>query len=214
GFSFSSCSDEAVCDKMVDMNNYKFVDLILGEEKETHFQKAIMDSLKGTQFKAFPAELQSAISSFCQSGGNLFISGAYVASDLFKGKAKDNPDVKFGKEVLKINLATDHASKSGNVFSTSNDFMHKMNIFNFNTKLSPDIYTVEAPDAIDPEKEASTILRYDENKFSAATAYKKDYGVIVFGFPFETILTDESRNAAMRSILNYFGMNPLQVAGH
>ncbi len=84
GHSFVSCSDEAVWDSLIDISKYKFVDLILGEEKETHWPKPEGDSLNGTQFKAFPLEFQKIIEGYLKSGGNIFISGAYVGTDLLK----------------------------------------------------------------------------------------------------------------------------------
>lgn len=214
GYSFSSSSDEAVWDKQIDINSFKFVDLILGEEKETHWQKPVMDSLRGLQFKSFPEQLQNVIRNYCSSGGNLFVSGSYIGTDLFKNKTKDHPDVKFGKDVLKIIWAADHAAKTGIVYSSASSFMPKMYSFGFNTELNPSVYAVEAPDAIDPVKDESiSILRYNENKFSAATAYKKDYGVVVFGFPFETIQSDKIRQDVMQSVFHFFGMEINQLAG-
>ncbi len=204
GYSYSSSSDEAVWDNLVDITNYKFVDLILGEEKETQWQKTAGDSLNRKQFKAFPKELQNTLQNYTSKGGNLFISGAYVASDLFNGE--DSTDIKFAKNVLKINFGSDHAAKTGKVISTNNDFIGKNLTLLFNTELKKDIYAVEAPDGILPANGSKTILRYFENKFSAATAYKKDYGVIVFGFPFETINSQEIKDVVMKNILEYLGM--------
>ncbi|MGE5399036.1 MAG: fibronectin type III domain-containing protein, partial [Ignavibacteriales bacterium] len=87
GYSFSSASNESVWDNEVDLKQFNFVDLILGKEKETHWQKAIEDSLRGLQFKTFPAAFQQVITNYLQSGGNIFISGSYVASDLILNKA-------------------------------------------------------------------------------------------------------------------------------
>ncbi|MEX1277173.1 MAG: fibronectin type III domain-containing protein, partial [Bacteroidota bacterium] len=50
GLSFSSASDEAVMDSTILLYPYRFVDLILGKEKETPWPKGIGDSLHGKQF--------------------------------------------------------------------------------------------------------------------------------------------------------------------
>jgi hypothetical protein len=39
---------------------------------------------------------------------------------------------------------------------------------------------------------------------SAAVAYDGPYNVVVFGFPFETILYDESRNQIMKAVFDFF----------
>ena len=67
------------------------------------------------------------------------------------------------------------------------------------------MYAIESPDAIDPANGAKTILRYSENRFSAATAYLgNDYSVIVFGFPFATIVEEDWRNQVMKTVLTSF----------
>ena len=73
----------------------------------------------------------------------------------------------------------------------------------FNTSLNEDIYSVEAPDAIGAVNGSKTLLRYSENRFSAGIGYKNQYGIIAFGFPFETIISEGSRTQLMRSILTY-----------
>ena len=205
GYSFVSVSDEAIMDNLVDMNNYQIVDLILGEEKR-HFYPEIEKGFGGRleinrNYQAFPAELQKKIIDYFDEGGNLFVTGAYIGTDLvgFKNKASD--DISFAKNKLKIDWQTDHAVVNGEVFSVDSLFLNPFEKIQFNTEPRSDIYTVESPDAIDPASGAKIILRYSENRFSAATAYFGDYSVIVFGFPFETILGEEKRNEVMKAVL-------------
>jgi len=201
GFSFVSSSDEAVWDGIINLDDYKFVDLILGEEKESRRQKKQIDELKGTRFEAFPPKFQIAITKYLNGGGNIFISGAYVGTELFDDP-KDSLSKSFAKDVLKFSLAAGHAALSGNLFSASPLFT-SLNELKFNTGLNDSIYAVEAPDAINPAKGAQTIYRYSENSFSAGTAYKNDYGVVVLGFPFETIHLQEQRNELLKQIISY-----------
>ncbi len=206
GYSFVSCSDEAIMDSLVDMKNYVTVDLILGEEKTTHWQKPFADSLWGVQFKTFPAKLEKRINEFLNSNGNIFISGAYVASDLFLQDNYNENDLDFARNLLKYQLDADHAVKTGNVISTGNGLLPDGFNFSFNTSLNDSIYAVEAPDAITPVNGSSTVLRYSENLFNAGTAYTGDYSVVVFGFPFETITGQNKRDEIMKYVLNYFGL--------
>ena len=53
---------------------YPIVDYILGLEKEDPIAKAY--------YKTFSSPMQRLITSYCQSGGHLFVSGAYVGSDM------------------------------------------------------------------------------------------------------------------------------------
>lgn len=197
GYSFVSSSDEAVMNGLIDLKNYSFVDLILGEEKETKRQKRYEDSLYGRNYKAFPKILQNKIKDYLANKGNLFVSGSYVGSDL----SKNEPDIKFAKDVLKIDWKTGHASQTGKVESVSKNFS-ALN-FSFNTELNDSIYQVEAPDEVDPINGSQVLLRYSENRFSAAAGYKKDYGVVVFGFPFETILNQDDRNLVLKRVIDF-----------
>ncbi|MGE5363356.1 MAG: fibronectin type III domain-containing protein [Bacteroidota bacterium] len=206
GLSFSSASDESVWDGMVDLKAYRFTDIIFGEEKETPWQRRQMDSLYGKQYKTFPDKFKDAVKNYLNAGGNLFISGAYIASDLFLNKSEKDPDVLFGKDVLKISFGADHASVTGNVKPAAGNSFGKAGKFSFNTLPSRAIYAVEAPDAIENVKGSATLLRYPENDFSAAVGYKGNYGVVTFGFPFETITGQDKQTMVMEDILKYLGV--------
>ncbi len=206
GYSFVSSSDEAVTAGLVSLADYAVVDLILGEEKETSWPKAGMDSLRGTSFKAIPAELQRHITDYFKQGGRLFASGAYIGSDLMKGKKTDHEDVLFGRQSLKFDWTADHAAVTGSIAAVDTTLFPKNFSFRFNTVLNDSIYAVEAPDAIDPFEGSRTILRYSENQYSAAVAFRNEYGVVVLGFPFEAILGAVDRDRVMRAVLDYLGM--------
>ncbi|MEX2089451.1 MAG: xanthan lyase, partial [Bacteroidota bacterium] len=201
GLSFSSASDEAVMDSTILLYPYRLVDLILGKEKETPWPKGIGDSLHGKQFKAFPPALQYCLESYLQSGGNLFVSGAYLGSELFSGR--DSVSVKFARSILRFNWAASHASRTGLVHAASPAFMASPDTMLFNTKFDRDFYIVESPDAINPAGGSTQLLRYSENEFGAGIGYKKEYGVITLGFPFESIINPLQREQLMGSILRY-----------
>jgi hypothetical protein len=207
GYSFVSTSDEAFWEGMINPNQYEIIDLILGEEKITVLPKTNPEYSPNVKinenYQAFPVKLKEKIKSFLDGGGNLFVSGAYVGSDLVGNKDSTLNDIKFAKEVLKIDWQTNHAAVTGKVYAVDSLFIQSKEVFHFNTEYRPDLYAVEFPDAIDSVKGAKTILRYAENRFSAATAYLgNDYSVIVFGFPFEMIVDEGWRNRVMRAVLS------------
>lgn len=206
GYPFISVSDEAVINGTVNLSNYKFIDLILGEEKTTSWTKSFGDSLLGLQYSLFNDKLISNISDFLDKGGNLFISGSYIASDVFLNKY-DSTKINFVNNKLKYTLASNHAVKKGNVISTSNSFLSKDYEFSFITELNDSMYNAEAPDAIKPINGSNTLLRYTENYFSAAVGYASKYSVVAFGFPFETISTDADRRKIMGAILKFMNQS-------
>jgi Fibronectin type III domain len=203
GYSFISVSDESVTDNQISMNNFEMVDLIMGEEKTTKWTKPFGDSLNGLQFEVFNDKLITNISSFLDNGGNLFISGSYIGSDIFLNDKLDTTKVNFATNKLRYVLSSDHAVKNGKIFSVSESLLPKSYAFSFTTEMNDSIYNAEAPDAIKPINNSNTLLRYSENHYSAAVGYKGDYSVISFGFPFETIKSDEERNSIMAAILKY-----------
>jgi len=206
GYSFVSTSESAVMDSTITLNRYRYVDLILGEQKRVppDLLEGEKDTLHEYRYKTFPRTLKKEIKNYCYGGGNLFVSGAYVASDLFRNTLADSTDITFATHVLKYQLDTNWAVKQGDVFASDSTFMPEMSKITFNTTYNPKIYTVEAPDAIIPYHQLShTILRYNENHFSAAIGFRGTYRVVVFGFPFETILGQQSRNNTMNAVMKY-----------
>ncbi len=203
-YSFVSASEDAILDGTINLNRYKIVDLILGEQKKTHWEKAIEDSLHGIRFAAFPIKLQLVIKDYCKRGGNIFVSGSYIASDLFEGSLVNKQDISFAHNVLKFTLDADHAAKTGRAYSVDEPFLSKYFSLRFNQKISSKVYDVWAPDAVKNFGGSKVILRYNENQYPAGIAYKKKYGVVAIGFPFETLTTITARDELMKAILDFF----------
>ena len=203
GLSFSSVSSGALMDSMVTLDRYSFVDLILGKEKETHWPKAFGDSLNQVQFRTLPPALQQIIHAYCDRGGNLFLSGAYVGTDLFSHPKEDSASIKYAWKVLHFDWSTGHASRSGKIYSVSAPLLPRNKELSFNVELSRDMYMVESPDALVPMTGGEQLLRYSENQFGAAVGYRKSYGLVVMGFPFETILDPALRTELMKGVLRY-----------
>jgi len=206
GYGFVSCSDEAVMDSMVDVRRYPFLDLILGEEKTTPRIRPALDSLYGKRFTAFPVRLREELVSYTQVGGALLVSGSYVGSDLYATLPSDSSGLRFARQTLKCNWITDHASRTGNVRPAAPGFLPSATSIAFCTELNDRMYAVESPDALAPVKEGATLLRYAENNFGAATVYSGAYGVIVMGFPFESVIGQETRDMLLKGVLGALGM--------
>jgi hypothetical protein len=196
GFSFCSASDEFILNGDV-LAKYKMVDFIFGEEKKTSAPK-YKDEIN---FEVFPQSLRDLITSYLIGGGKLFLSGSYIGTDLYSDP--DSSGIRFANNILKFKLKTGHAIKTGNVFSVNNSFLPIKSTFEFNTTLNDSIYKVEAPDELGAINGSEIILRYSENNFSSAVGCQDTYRVVVFGFPFETILGEKQRSLVMKSVLNY-----------
>ncbi|MBK7865767.1 MAG: hypothetical protein IPJ75_01515 [Ignavibacteriales bacterium] len=201
GFSFSSSSDESVENGKILLSGFDLVDLIAGEEKYTK-SKLGLDPVITENYQLFTKQLTSRLRDFLQSGKSLFISGAYVGTEL----ELESTTSEFGSSILKVKLGTEYASTNGEVSGVSKVEGSAEMKFKFNTDHSANIYRVEAPQAINPEKGGETLLRYSENTNSAAVGFRGGYKSIVAGFPFETITDPLKRNALMKFVLSYLGM--------
>jgi len=186
----------------IDLNQYKAVDLILGEQKQTY----VGNAKKSPEFKTFPLALQQIIRGYCANGGNLLLSGAYVGSDLCESAKPLREDRQFIESVLKYKFRTSQASVGGNVKIVSSPFKQfkKADISYFDQP-NPTSYYVPSPDAIEPVGEGScSICRYTENNLSAGVAFAGKYKTCIFGFPFETIQAEKDRSKLMESVLRFF----------
>ena len=199
GHSFYSVSDEYFCSNNFNTSQYKIIDLIFGEEKSTPF----FNDTSKIDYKIYTTDFMQRIRDLTQSGTNIFMSGAYVGSDLIS--PGDSTAIKFASQYLHFLPRTGHAVKKGEVYST--DYVKPLftGTFNFNTGYSKDIYSVEAPDAIEPAgKGALCTFRYSENNTSAGVLFNGTYKTVILGFPFETIISERERNLLMQQIINFF----------
>lgn len=207
GYGFISSSVEAFTASNT-ANQPMIVDLIMGKQKEIKRGRGVT----GTFFKTFPAALQDKLRAYTQAGGNVMVTGSFIATDLWDNLNTDNEiaeaDQKFAKEVLGYTWRTGMASVTGEaheVQSRYKQFGHGN--FRFSNVLNQDMYAVESPDAIFPSdtKTGATIMRYTENNLPAGTVYAPGkYRAVCIGFPFETIRTSEERNHLMKQVLDFF----------
>ncbi len=202
GYAFVSASAGGVMGNKVGVKGFPIVDIIMGKQAQTKTGRGIMP----VRYEVFPAALQEIITGYCNAGGNLLVSGAYIGSDLWDSYNVTEQGKKFAEDVLKYRFMTHYASTDGAVKSVANPYGFKGN-FTFNTELNDKIYTVEAADAIVPSsKEAYTIFRYTENNISAGVAYKGNYRCVSLGFPIETLKTGEEIERIISEVIDFFIM--------
>jgi hypothetical protein len=201
GYSFVSCSAKS----LTAAPEYAYVDLILGKQFQTKMGRG---GVKPLEYKTFPEALQRVLTDYCHKGGNLFITGAYVASDLWDNPlvASQPADRKFATDILKYKWRVRKAAIEGRVKGVASPLNLFSGNYTYYNELNADSYVVESPDAIEPADKsgAFTVMRYAENTLSAGVAYKGDYRTVVLGFPFESIRTAEERNMLMQQVLHFF----------
>ena len=221
GYGFVSESAEAFASDVTlkpigSAANPPVVDLILGKQKEI----LPGTGTKGTRYKAFPEALRQRIEAYCNQGGSMLVSGAYIATDLLDNPHSDeltrSADRSFATDVLGFDWQLGKGTVDGKVSMVPSPFkpFGWQERFSFTVSPTPDSYAVESPDAIRPSSPTgATIMRYDENGLSAGVAYSRpiatstsryaDSRVVSMGFPFETIRGAKARNRLMADVMHF-----------
>ena len=190
-YSFVSCSNEAVESGRIRLNDYPVVDLILGLEKENNPEQTFSNA----SYKTFTPTMQQLINQYCQAGGNIFVSGSYIGSDMTHSPAEQV----FTREILKYEYAgTMHDSPSGQISGLGRTV-------NIPRRLNEQSYSVPSPDCIIPIAPAFSTFAYTDGNRSAGIAYKGNYRTFALGFPFESITSEKERAQIMAGILRFFG---------
>lgn len=186
-YSFVSCSDEAVENGKVQLEDYPIVDYILGREKENPTDRAY--------YKTFSSPMQRILAAYCQSGGNILVSGSYVGSDMSHSQGNRE----FTEKILRYGYGGSILdNRSGRI----NGLGRTLSIPRLpNNKR----YAVTAPECLVPVSPAFSVFTYSPGKRSAGIAYKGNYRTFVLGFPFESIESDTDRAMVMAAILRFFG---------
>jgi len=204
GYAFDSCSNEAVQDRLIRLQDYDTVIWISGEE--------------GTANESFSNAEQSIIADYLEAGGHLFISGSEIGFDLVeRGSSTDKT---FYSTYLKAHyvrdkVATHALSGAAGIFSNVGSVTFDNGAHG--------TYNVDFPDGIKPLD--SAVLNMTYSGFSAGTyggagiQYSGTFGsgtvdgkLVYLAIPFETIYPEGSRDAVMAAVLDFFIGNASSVS--
>ena len=202
GYSFCSSSRKAVEQGSVSLGGYDIVDVIMGKQRTTAIGRGAM----GYRYEVFGEAMERVLADYSAAGGALLLSGSYMFDDLWHSPLSDESSRRFARDVLHAEFGGSMATRRGAVESVAKSYGVRTTL-SFNQQLSSEIYCVESPEVVAPSKDAVTILRYAGSGSSAAVAYRarggtKRGGVVVIGFPFETIGDEEQRDGCMSQIIN------------
>lgn len=213
GLSFVSQSRQAFSESAAPSSRkYCMLDLICGKQATTQVGR---DSSASTGFTVFTEPIQEKITAYSATGGNILISGAYIASDIWDPLYKPTDRTpqsgesarKFATRVLKYRMLSRTASAAGTVNSAPNPFrFNTKEVISFRTKPNAECYSVESPDALTPVgKNTYSIYRYCDSNMSAGIAYKgADYRVVALGFPIEALERESHIEQLMAQITAFF----------
>jgi hypothetical protein len=189
---FDSVSSTAVNLGQVNLANYRVVVWLAGEQS--------------TASVTFSPAAQSAVTSFVNGGGKLFVSGAELGWDL----VNNGSGATFYNNTLKSGYVSDDAGTysvtglAGSIFSGLSFGFDNGSMF----------YDVDFPDVISAASGSTVALNYvGGTGGGAATQWAGTGGarVVNFGFPFETITTVANRASVMGRVLDFFDLVPPTV---
>lgn len=193
GYSFVSCSDEAVEGGRISLEDYPIVDYILGLEKEDKTTNPALN----TYYKTFSSAMQRTLTSYCRSGGSLLISGAYLGSDMNGTQGERE----FTQSILKYQYGS--TLQSGGSSISVQGMGRMLSIPRLPNEQS---YAVTAPNCLLPMAPAFPAMTYADGNLPAAIAYQgNDYHTFILAFPFESISRESDRAAIMASVLRFLG---------
>lgn len=199
GYSFVSCAASTVEGGTVRMTDFGTVDWILGKQREWRIARGATPS----RFKTFSKRQQEAVTTFCNNGGNIIVSGAFVGTDLWDNPYSTEKDRKWAQTTLKYKWRNNNGAVTGRLKAVPSPFPSVAGQYNYCHELNSECYVVEHPDAIEPADENTfTIFRYSENNLSAGILYKGDrYNSCILGFPIEAIKGEENRKRLIKGIM-------------
>jgi hypothetical protein len=138
---------------------------------------------------------------YAAAGGNLLLSGAFIASDFYVGNFINDDDKHFIENVLHYQLLSKKANFNA-IVNTVEPF-GKIEL-KYPVEPNEKRYFLETSDAIAPVGgSASVFAKYADTGLSAGVAYAGAYKVCSLAVPFEIIESERSRNRLMDKILNF-----------
>lgn len=211
GYPFYSCSNEAFCNDSLFRKEAWSADLICGKQITT-----IIGSSTENRYTVFPGLMQKALKAFTAEGGNLLVSGANIATDIWDqiypvqiDSAFRADSKKFAREVLGYKWSRNHASRCGKVSFTKNDDINipaTGKMLEFHNSINEECYCVETPDGIAPaSRSGSTFMRYCDTRISAGICHQgKNYRTVCLGFPIETLKNETDIDNIISLTLQFF----------
>ena len=200
GFPFCSVSAEAFCSDTSLVATYKALDLICGAQVTTRSGRGAYPD----RFQVFPRKMQEALRFWTENGGNVLLSGSWIATDVWSSvyDIKPDPDYSaptsaFVMEVLGYKYAGSNASAVGRVAG--------MPFFN---TLNPDCYACPNPDGVMPAGvQGSVWLRYDDSGTPAGVLYEgTSHKAASLGVPVECLMRSDDRARIFREAFKFFGL--------
>jgi hypothetical protein len=211
GYSFYSCCNETFCSDSTYRKDAWAADIICGKQVTTVVGKGS----RPQAYTVFPAGMQKALKDFTADGGNVLVSGAYIATDIWDevypvqfDESFREQSKRFAQNVLGYKWGANAGSRRCEVRPYPNKVFApiKNGKYSICNEINEERYCVESPDGIVPaSRNGSVIMRYTDTDISAGICHQGEgYRTTCFGFPLESLEDVEQMNELFKSTLEYF----------
>ena len=208
GYSFCSATNDAVIQGLVSLQDFTYVDYILGDES--------------TADETFNSTEQEIVKNYLKNGGKLFVSGAEIAWDLdYRGSSVDKD---FIYNYLKSQYVNDAPNGIAGTYylaePVANGIFDGVGTISYDNGTQGTI-NVRYPDVITGVNGGVNCLKYSNltNQFAAVNfegiipGGSVNCKVVFAGFPFETIYPEEKRNIFLSKVISFFN-TPVNISGN
>jgi hypothetical protein len=200
---FSSATNEALQDGLINLATYPSLDWILGKES--------------TANETFSSAEQIIVAAYLKQGGRLLVSGSEIAWDLDQNGTSG--DKSFIANYLKTGYAFDAPNSQASTWynsvnETSSSILNLTDTLYFDNG-THGTYNVDYPDVLTPVNGGTSTLRYTNNSTSTSAVYFSGIfpsGTVVgkllyFGFPLETVYDGAKRDNLFADCWHFFFPN-------
>lgn len=211
GYPFYSCCNDTFCNDSTYRKQAWTADIICGKQVTT----LVGSGSRETEYTVFPEELQNTIRAYTSEGGNILVSGSYIATDiwdqvypvqtdsLFRVKSKE-----FAQKVLGYKWGANFGSRKAVARPAPNKVFPTItgNRYEFHNEMNSESYCIEAPDGLVPSsRKGAIIMRYADTNVPAAICHQgNEYRTVCFGFPLETLKDEDDITRLITVTLQYF----------
>ncbi len=182
-YNIASCSSQAMESGRIRTGHYALIDMVLGLERN--------DGHSLVPYKAFSPQMQNVLRSYTRNGGNLLVSGSYVATDM-----RQPHEQQWLADVLKCYSAETYRAINDSISGMGTNFL-------FFNRLNEDHYASTSSDVLSPLSPAFAAMLYADGREACVAYQGTDYRCITMGFPFECIVTEQKRSSIMQGLLKF-----------